>query len=138
MKTINEIKDDFQAKRSLVFEKHGVFFAFGPEQIKEGEERTKPKSKLVGLGYSAFCPQDNVNAYLVEMDLLIQEEIKLLTSPEHRKEYIVYELYNHESFYTGDIQDAYDAVSGLYSDITLDEVYEAYVKEISNYEKHNN
>lgn len=90
-----------------------VFFAFSQSQLKEGIDKLKAtgkynitaenKLKLTDIGSGGFMPSVNVDKY-IQGNKDIQKEYKRMKKDEKAiKDYILYELHNHEVFYTGDL-----------------------------------
>lgn len=86
-----------------------VFFAFSTEQFKEGIANLKEKGvllegeKVTDIGAGGYIPSKNVQKY-IQGNKDIQKEYKRMKKDEKAiKDYILYELHNHEVFYTGDI-----------------------------------
>lgn len=130
--TYQEIKDKKQADYNALFNNCGVFWAFSNEQFKEGYEKVKPTmeegEKLVSIGGGGYMPKHNVEK-LIEGTKQIDETFKKqIKEAKARKEHIIYELHNHECFYTGDITNALEALG---EDYTKEEV-EAEFKNIKN------
>lgn len=90
-----------------------VFFAFSTSQMQEGIDKLKlsgkynitpeNKLKLTDIGAGGFIPSVNLDKY-IQCHKDIQKEYKKMKKDEKAlNDYILYELHNHEVFYTGDI-----------------------------------
>lgn len=112
---------------SALLEKHGVFFAFSQEQFDKAK---KPDTEYVRIGSGAICPKVNVAAFNTEMDTLIEAQKQDTLSRYSKYDIIKYELANHECYYTGDIEEAEDALSDF--GFTRDEIMEVYRAERNN------
>ncbi len=120
------LSEILQERQTALFEKHGVFFAFSNEQLKKGVDKY-PGKKLVSLGAGTFCVKDNVKAFISDHEQLVvtcmKEDIE-----KHGLDGVIYrELGNHECFYTGDIEPAWDALK-TYPNITRDMVIRIFNK----------
>lgn len=102
----------------------GVFFAFSNKQFEEGKEKhpVAPGEKYTSIGMGGYLPSKNVEQYLegiTKIDEYRKSEMKRVK----REDAILYELCNHESFYTGSIDDAFAVLSDHYSREEVREVY---------------
>lgn len=103
-----------------------MFFAFSTEQFHEGKTPLNEGEKYVSIGMGAFIPQQSLQAWkegTTAIDTWFKSQIK---GNKLRVKQIIYELYNHEAFYTGSIDDTLDALG---PDYTRDEVLAAYRSE---------
>lgn len=106
-----------------------VFFAFGTEQFKEGIAKLKEKGvllegeKVTTIGAGGFIPSKNVQKYIQGHKDIQKEYKKMKKDEKARKEYILYELHNHEVFYTGDIN---TFCSTYMTDIPKEEIINVY------------
>lgn len=99
-------KKNIEDRLTQIFNENQVFFAFNEKQLKEGNKQNK---KLVSFGAGGFLPKENYDNFSKQMDELEksnQEKAKEL----NRDEVILYELCNHEAFYTGDIDSTMSAL----------------------------
>lgn len=106
-----------------------VFFAFSVSQMQEGINKLKekgillPGEKVTDIGAGGYIPSKNVQKY-IQGNKDIQKEYKRMKKDEKAKtEYILYELHNHEVFYTGNIN---TFCSTYMSDIPRDQVLSVY------------
>jgi len=128
MKNLTEIKIEKQSKIDALINEVQMFFAFSTEQFNEGKIKTplKEGDKYLSLGAGCFMPKSNYPIYS-EGIKTINKWYKQQTSPKNlRRENIVYELINHEAFYTNDISDTLETLG---SDYTYAEVWEVYINE---------
>jgi hypothetical protein len=124
MKYLNDYTD---AGISVALTKAGAFFAFGKKQFDEAK---KEGVTYVNLHGGLICPKENVETLRKEMDENFQKAIEQDIAENGKEGIIKRELYNHECFYTGDIEDAvsYVATYGF----TAQDVVEVYQKERVN------
>lgn len=108
-----------------------IFFAFSQSQFEEGKKKINlgEGEKLVDIGYGGFMAEKNVDKYLEGLKKIDLEFKEAMKDEVARKEYILYELNNHEAFYTGSTESTLDALG---EDFTKEEVLEVF-----NKEKHN-
>ena len=123
-----EIKQKYQEKLSELFKDCGVFFAFSNEQFEKNKTPLQEGEKYVSLGAGGYLPKSKLDAYINGMKGLNKwekEEIK--KEKKGIEEHILYELHNHECFYTCDIGDAMDVLP--YNRKRVLEVYNKYKDE---------
>ena len=131
MKSIQEIKQEQERRVSELIKSVDLFFAFSQTQFAEGASKhpLKDGDKYVQVFGGGIMPKSNYEAYkkgLADIDAWYKDATKDETL---RKALIVYELGNHECFYTGDIE---QALLALGEDYTYEEVYQIYLSEYSN------
>lgn len=129
--TYAEIRENHQKEISKTIERNGVFFAFSNEQFEKNKGDLKLE-ELARVGVTGgYMPKKNVHQFKKEVEELEKkrrEAIKKI-NPE---EVILDELKNHEAFYSGDIEDAFDVLRDY--GFTFEQVYQVYKK---YNEKHN-
>lgn len=112
-------------KTNALMDECKVFWAFGNTQFKEALEKLNlPEGeKLLDIGAGGFMPASNKDRYISGMKQIAEEFDAQMKDEKTRKDYILYELHNHEAFYTGSIESTLDALG---EDYTLEEVKEVY------------
>lgn len=121
--TIHEIRKQAEEKHNENVKNCGVFFAFNNEQFAEGLKDRKV-NEIVSIGAGGYMPKENVEKFVFtskEIEKWKKEQIKTY---KLSREHILYELYNHECFYTGDLE----SVSFL--PYTAEEIRQVYVDEL--------
>ena len=98
------LQDYIAEKQTIAFEKAGAFFAFSEKQFLE--------QKLDGVVYSRtsvgmFCPEKNIDTLESELKEILLQGLKDDIAENGFFNIIKRELANHESYHTGDIDDAY-------------------------------
>ena len=127
MKTIQDIKKEREEKQTQLFKECGLFWAFSNQQFAENKTPLKEGEKYVSIGAGGYLPKGNVDTFLngmKEQDKWYAAEVK--ANKGARRANIVYELANHESYYTGDIS---AALSALGEEYTRKEVMKVYLEE---------
>ncbi|MCG3684457.1 hypothetical protein L5F43_03830 [Aliarcobacter butzleri] len=104
MKTLNSYTSD---KISAAMEKHGAYFAFSKTQF---EEKQVEGVKYVSDGSGMVCPKENYNQLIEEMNGIYAEGVKQDIAENGLTAIVKRELANYECYYTGDIEDAVDAL----------------------------
>ena len=112
-----------QNAQTELFERTGTFFAFSQDQY---ERSALEGVTYVSCGAGMLVPKDNAKALtdgLAEINKLgIETDLK-----ENTKESIIErELFNFECFYTGEIDDCVEALSGY--PITESEIKAVYMR----------
>lgn len=129
MKNLQELKKEKENKVSELIKETGMFFAFSNEQFNENKTPLQNGEKYVSLGAGCYLPKSKVESYLngsKEIDKWFKYEVK---QNKLRKEHIIYELSNHEAWYTMDIT---DTLRALGKDFTEDEVKKVFWSEYKN------
>ena len=127
MRNIQEIKKEREDKQTQLFKECGLFWAFSNQQFAENKTPLKEGEKYVSIGMGGYLPKGNVDAFLNGMEAQrkwYNAEIK--ANKGARRANIVYELANHEAYYTGDISETLDALGKEY---TKKEVLKVYLEE---------
>jgi hypothetical protein len=127
-----EIKDKRQSDTNELLESLGVFWAFSNEQFKAGldtlikTEKLKSGEKLTNIGAGGFIPSKNFQAMLSGMEKIENNFKAGIKEAKARVENILYELNNHEAFYTGDIEPTLEALGDDYTSEEVTAVYKDY------------
>jgi len=130
MKKYQEIKQARQDATNKLFTDCQVFWAFSNEQFQEGLAKTKlqPNEKLVSIGAGGYIPKGNLDALLAGMKTIKDNFRQATKDAKTRQEHILYELNNHEAFYTNSIEDTLDALGEDYTTEEVTTVYKEYKK----------
>ena len=116
--SVDSVKKENDNRMTKCFDKYGVFFAFGNEQLAKGVAKLNLKEgeKVVSLGHAMFCKAALADDFSNEFSEVCKQNSKSLKEKAGIDNLIRYELSNHECYYTGDIEDAVDALASY--DIT--------------------
>ena len=104
MKYLSEYMEENQ---STLFKNKGAFFAFNNTQL---EEKKIKGIEYVNYGAGLICPKDNVLAIKNGIDSIYQKAIEQDKAENGKFGIIRRELYNHECFYTGEIDDVIESM----------------------------
>lgn len=124
----SKIEKEAEDKLTKLFEQFGAFFAFSNEQF---DKQKKEGVKYVNYGAGLLLPKENVDKFTLEFNKITDwkiEELKKI-DPEIM---IEYELSNHEAYYTGEIEDAFDSLKQY--GFTIAQVRAVYKKTKHKYE----
>lgn len=111
----------YQEKQSAIIDDNGAFFAFNSQTLREkAQEGVQYANSYAGL----VVPKDNKQRLESQIDeahaQFVKEEIELYGIDK----IILRELYNHEAFYTGDVEDTFYALQGY--GVTIEKVLEVF------------
>jgi hypothetical protein len=139
---ITELKQKKQEMFSTAFSELGVFFAFNSEQFPEGINNLKENGilldgeKLTSMGSGGYFPSKNYNALMSENKKIEKwYKFQLKEIKDGKKDLILYELRNHECFYSRDISDVFEILIPL--GITKKEIEKVYNENKDNENKNN-
>lgn len=118
MKSLNHYTD---GPISIALKDNGAFYAFSNVQL---EEQRQPDVTYVRAPGGLIVPKDNVDSLFTQMDNAIKAGIAARLFDHKIDDIIAYELGNYECYYTGDIQDAVDALQAY--DVTYEQVHEVF------------
>jgi len=128
-----EIKAKHEKVCNDLINQYNVFFAFSNKQLEEGKEKIgiTDNKELTSIGAGGYMPKNQFSDYLNAMDQAHKAYKKeLKAAKEAKDEAIIYELNNHECFYTGDIQPVKEHFKGIYTPTEIRAVYKKqYAKE---------
>lgn len=110
---------------NLLVKECGVFFAFSNQQFDENKTPLQEGEKYVDIGAGGFIPKSKLGNWLDGLSLIEKVFIDDIEKNNLRESYILYELNNHEAFYTGSIESTFESLVGEY---TKDEVVSVYKK----------
>ena len=109
--TPNNIKQEAINK---LMDNCGVFWAFGKKQFEEGLAKAKQSmvedEKLIDIGAGGFMPKSNKDKYIDGMIAIGKAFDEAMKDKKELDKHILYELHNHEAFYTGSIESTVDVV----------------------------
>lgn len=93
-----------------ILHRHGAFYAFSNAQVEQGRGKWQAE-ELCSLGSGLYCPEVNAIELIKEQSAAFEAGIKKREAAHTADAIIEYELTNHESWYTGDINDAMEALA---------------------------
>ena len=97
IKTIQQIKDERQAKLDSLMTDCGVFWAFSDTQFNENRTPLKEGDKYVSMGMGGYMPKSKVDSFNAGMDSINKKykaDVKALGPGYTRAE--VKKVYNEE------------------------------------------
>lgn len=123
-----EIKKKRQDDTNELFTTLGVFWAFSNEQFAEGLAKTKlaEGEKLVDIGAGGYIPKHNVQTLIDGMKAIENTFKQQIKEAKALEQHILYELNNHEAFYTSSTETTLDALGDDYTAEEVKEVYKKY------------
>lgn len=130
MVTYNDIKNKMEHDTNELFRSLGVFWAFSNEQFTKGFEEIKPKmadgEKIVSIGGGGYLPKSKARALFDGIESIEKTFKASIKENKARQKHILYELNNHEAFYTCRLDEALQALGEDYTDAEVMEVYKKY------------
>ncbi|MDR1699565.1 MAG: hypothetical protein LBR68_00015 [Lachnoclostridium sp.] len=123
--TIADIRKEQESRLSNLFKTLGIFFAFSTEQFNS---QKKEGVTYVSAGSGMIIPKDKVEDFKKGFSLMNKEINQLYEKFIPMDDYILCELYNHEAFYTGDLEDSFEAIILHYPDCTMEDVERVFYK----------
>lgn len=135
--TYAELKATRQKKYDELFEAVHLFWAFGNDQFNEAMKKHPLEEgfKYCSIGAGGYFPGQYKQQYIDGMDAIHawekQANKELKESRAETEKAILYELHNHECFYTGDIDDVVDLFKGTYTLQQIRAVYRKNVNKVS-------
>ena len=129
MKNYQKIKATYKKDYADIMSKNNVFWAFSNERLEEGKKALgiNDNKSLISLGMGGFMPKKNYDKMLG----IVHERTKrynkeLKKAEELTEQAILYELNNHECFYTGDIAEVINELKGIYTIKQIKSVYKKF------------
>jgi transposase len=141
MTTYQEIKSNYQKTSDGLVDKYKVFFAFSNEQFKEaitklekdGEIEPGAKKIIIDIGMGGFILKKYVKQYNEATDKAYNDyrkQVKALRDNKKETEKaILYELNNHEAFYTGRLDEVIEKFDGIYTAEAIRATYKKFINQ---------
>ena len=129
------IKKEKEKMTTELLEKCGVFFAFSDKQFDENKTPLKEGEKYVSIRGGGYMPKGSIKAFEEGMKAINSYGKQKVKKGNLQETEILYELQNHECFYTGDISDVVDLFEGTYTVKQIRDVYNKYREENQDYAK---
>lgn len=117
---ISELKKQEQDKISVLFNEIGLFWAFSDKQFHENKTPLREGEKYIRIDGGGFMPAGNWEAFKKGMKEIREWYDAAIKGDNLRRSHIVYELGNHEAWYTCDIE---STLAALGPDYTAEEVW---------------
>jgi hypothetical protein len=126
-----DVKKEQQNRFDAIIKESGMFFAFSDQQMEEGKKNCPLESgdEYVRSYAGGVLPRSKSKAFNIASDNLqvwVEETIK---ENNLKEQHILYELDNHEAFYTYDITNSMMSLP-----YTEEEVSEVFHKNKNKYE----
>ncbi len=114
-RSLGEIRKEREVRMTALFEKTGTFFAFSNEQFEKNKTPLREGEKYVAIGGGGYLPKGNraeLDAGFAEIEKWYDGEI---ADNGLGEEEVMYEIHNHECYYTGDFEDVIEMFEGKYT-----------------------
>lgn len=111
-----EIKKEVENKHTILFNECKLFWAFSDEQFHKNKTELKEGEKYVSIGGGGYMPKGYIEIFKKGMkDIEAWKKAEVKKTKNGQEEQILYELNNHEAFYTQDIEDTYESLGRQYT-----------------------
>jgi hypothetical protein len=124
--TLHEIKAEAEERRNRLLKECGVFFAFSNEQFQENKTPLQEGEKYVSMCMGGYIPRNMVPKFNEGWKAIDKWYKNAVKENKLRRQNIIYELGNHEAWYTFDIESTLDALG---PDYTREEVSKIFNEE---------
>lgn len=121
------LQDYMEKRQTAAFEKARSFFAFSDKQVKEGLAKYPglTREDVVSMGQGLVCDRTKADWLFEELEKIHTDSIEQDIQENTLEGIVLRELGNHEAYYTGEIDDTWDAVE-CYPGLTKDIVYKLF------------
>lgn len=136
--TYQELKKQKEEDYNNILGACGVFWAFSKDQFKEGIEKSRREGflnegeKVARIPLGGFCPVKNIAKLtqgIKEANEKHRQGLKeLRKEKQETQKAILYELNNHECFYTGDVEPVVEIFKNVYTKKQIVEVFKKFNK----------
>ena len=128
--TIQELKQQQSEKMTEILKGNNIFFAFSDKQFQENKTPLKEGEKYSRLFGGGFIPSSNIESYKKQSEDLQTWFLNSVKENNLIESHILYELNNHEAFYTYDIEQAFNSLP--YSRDEVQKVFNKYVNQLAD------
>ncbi len=118
---MNTLNDYVDTARTELFNSTGAFFAFSQDQL---EENRQEGVVYCSLGAGLIAPKSNAKALIDGLEEIHRQGIEQDLADNGKQAIINRELANHECYYTDDVTDCVEALSGY--GITIEEIHKVF------------
>lgn len=101
------LPDYMEEQQTNLFKETGSFFAFSDKQFKE---QSKEGVVYASLKHGLICPSETVAKLRKGLKTIHEQAMKQDIAENGPEAIILREIYNHESYYTGNPTNALDAL----------------------------
>ena len=127
MKTnYQELKKEKEDRFTALMNECRMFFAFSNEQFTANKTQKEPDEKYLSIGAGSYMPKSCYPKWESGSKEINKWYKSTLKSKKLSETDILFELNNHEAFYTGDLSYTFDALEGRYTHEQIREVYNKY------------
>ena len=126
MKNIQEIKKQSSEDTNKFMDECGVFWAFSNQQFLENKTVLKEGEKYISIGAGGYMPKGNAKKLTEGLNSIAINFKKSVAENKQREAHILYELNNHEAFYTCEIDETLDVLGSDYTSSEVQAVYKKY------------
>ena len=117
LKEFYRIKENFDKQVSEEIKKTGLFFAFSKEQFEENKTyKDIENMKYYSIGLGGYIAEKDKEKYYNFNHKIFKKKKKDFINKVKKEDLILHELYNHESYYTYDIEEVVEIIQDYYNE----------------------
>lgn len=120
---LTDVKAVKKNKIDNLLKECGFFAAFTQAQFEEGKTPLADGDEYVRFGSGCFMPKSNLSKFETTFDEINREYENSVDAENLHDDEILYELENHECFYTGDLSPVINLFVGRYTKDQIIDVY---------------
>lgn len=131
---IRQAKQEYSNLYNNKIAEIGVFWAFDKKQFDENKTpKNAEDNEFISLRAGGYIWKDNLKKLQDYDERGHQKEKQDFLNKIDKDTFILYELLNHEAYYTYELDDTLDALQWYYPNITKDEVAKVFRKHAEQY-----
>lgn len=127
-----KINEEEKQKIDALITECKMFFAFSAEQFHQNKTPLQEGEKYISFGMGGYMPKSNYEKWKTESKKIADWKKAEIKKSKLEEEEILYELRNHEAFYTYELEDTHDALGGKYTIEEIRKVFNKYKEKYSD------
>lgn len=125
-----KLKVEREQRQSAIFKECGVFFAFSNQQFEENKTPLEEGDEYIRWIGGGFLPKSKAKQLMTSLKELGEWYKNAIADNNLRRNEIIYELSNHEAWYTGNLEDTINALGEGYTEEEVRNIFnEEYSKQ---------
>lgn len=131
---IRQAKQEYSNLYNNKIAEIGVFFAFDEKQFDENKTpKTAKDNEFISLGAGGYIWKDNLQKLQDYNTRGHQKEKQDFLNKIDKDTFILYELLNHEAYYTYELDETLDTMRNYYPNITEEAIAKVFKKHANKY-----